>query len=101
MKNSRYLLVLALLLILAAACAPGPNALANSPNEEGEVDGFWAGLWHGFIAPFTFIGSIFSARVHFYEVHNNGLWYNLAYFIGLTSILGGGGGGAAARRRKR
>jgi hypothetical protein len=98
MKNVKYLFVLALVVILVG-CAPGPNPMAKTADEEGEVAGFWAGLWHGFIAPFTFIGSIFSDKVHFYEVHNNGFWYNLAYFIGLTSILGGGGGGAASRRR--
>ena len=99
MKNARFLLLLALVVILVG-CAPGPNPMAKTANEEGEVAGFWTGLWQGFIVPFTLIGSIFSDKVHLYEVHNSGIWYNVGFFIGLTAILGGGGGGAASKRRK-
>jgi len=38
----------------------------------GSVAGFWLGLWHGLIAPITFVISLFSDNVNFYEVHNNG-----------------------------
>lgn len=98
MKRAFCLIVL--VLVLAAGCAPGPNPLADSPDEEGEVAGFWTGLWQGLIAPFTFVASLFFSRVHFYEVHNSGLWYNVGYFLGLTTTLGGGGGGAARGRRR-
>jgi hypothetical protein len=92
--------ILALLLIAMTGCAPGPNDLANSPRDEGgQVAGFWTGLWHGLIAPITFIISLFSPTVHFYEVHNNGNWYNFGFVLGVLTILGGGGGGAAARRK--
>ncbi len=100
MKNMKYLLVFSLVLIVLAGCAPGPNTLAKTPNEEGEVAGFWVGLWHGFIVPFTLIGSIFGAKVHIYEIHNSGIWYNVGFVIGASAIFGGGGGGAASRRCK-
>ena len=87
-----------LLLVVTAGCAPGPNNLANTPNEQGSVAGFWQGLWHGIIAPVTFIVSLFSVNVHMYEVHNNGGWYNFGFLLGMVIILGGGSGGAAARR---
>jgi hypothetical protein len=99
MKRALMIGSLALLLVLMAGCAPGPNGLANSPNEEGNVAGFWQGLWHGIIAPITFVISLFSPNVHMYEVHNNGNWYNLGFLLGLIIILGGGGGGAARSRR--
>ena len=101
MKRALSLGILALLLIAMAGCAPGPNELVNSPDEDEDVAGFLTGLWHGLIAPITFIVSLFSRTVHFYEVHNNGNWYNIGYVIGVMSILGGGGGGAAARRSRK
>lgn len=86
-----------ILLLLAAGCAPGPNQLAGTPDNAGDVAGFWMGLWHGFIAPVTFIISLFSDNVHLYDVHNNGNWYNFGFVLGLAIIFGGGGGGACRR----
>lgn len=94
------LTALALTVFLLAACAPGPNQLADVPNEEGDLAGFWQGLWHGIISPFTFIASLFFQGVHIYEVHNNGAWYNLGFLLGAATVLGGGGGGAARRSRR-
>jgi hypothetical protein len=69
------------------------------PNdEEGRVAGFWLGLWHGIIAPVTFVISLFSDKVHVYEVHNNGNWYTFGFLLGLAIVLGGGGGAAARKR---
>lgn len=101
MKKSLVLAGVTLALVTVIGCAPGPNQLAKSPDQEGEVAGFWKGLWHGIIAPITFIVSLFSDNVHMYEVHNNGNWYNLGFLIGMVIILGGGGGGACSRSRRR
>lgn len=101
MRKSLVLAGVTLAIIIVTGCAPGPNQLAKSPDEEGDVAGFWKGLWHGIIAPITFIVSLFSDNVHMYEVHNNGNWYNLGFLIGMVIILGGGGGGACSRSRRR
>ena len=87
--------------LVLAGCAPGPNALSQSPDGDGEVAGFWHGLWHGVITPVTFVISLFSYRVYIYEVHNNGDWYNFGFLIGASIVLGGSGGGAARGRRAR
>src|SRR6056297_4174840 len=101
MKRFAGLLGIAIILIiLLAGCAPGPNTFADTPDAEGEVVGFWNGIWHGFISPVTFIGSLFSDAVSIYEVHNNGGWYNFGFLFGATMIFGGGGGGAAHSRRR-
>ena len=100
MKEKKVLIVLAVVLLVVVSCAPGPNEMAKSPDEEGKVAGFWWGLWHGIITPVTFIISLLDQSVQMYEVHNNGGWYNFGYLLGLVVILGGGGGGAG-RRRKR
>ena len=99
MRRVLVLGIVVVLLVTLAACAPGPNELAKSPDEEGGIAGFWRGLWHGIIAPVTFVVSLFSDSVSVYEVHNNGGWYNFGFLLGLSIIFGGGGGGAARARR--
>jgi hypothetical protein len=88
------------LLVLFAGCAPGPNASVDRPDEEGEVAGFWRGIWHGLIAPVTFVISLFSDSVTIYEVHNSGGWYNFGFLFGMMIVFGGGGGGTACSRRR-
>jgi hypothetical protein len=99
MKKFLVFFILAIMLLTLAGCTAGSNAMVNSPNEKGEVAGFWQGLWQGFIAPFTFIISLFSDNIHMYEVHNNGGWYNFGFLFGLSIIFGGSGRGSARRRR--
>ena len=99
MNKSTTLLIIALLaVLLLAGCAPGPNPAVQSPDAEGIIAGFWFGLWHGFIAPVTFIISIFVESVHFYEVHNNGIWYNLGFLLGISVAFGGSSAGACKSR---
>jgi hypothetical protein len=77
--------------------------------EKGGVDqvigshtyGFWSGLLHGFIAPFDFIGMLFSDHIVMYAPNNNGAWYAFGFLIG-----SGGWGflsnkGARYRRRPK
>jgi hypothetical protein len=100
MKRALALCGVILLLLTLSGCAPGPNSMADTADSEGEIAGFWLGLWQGIIAPITFIISLFSDKVHMYEVHNNGGWYNFGFLLGMMIILGGSGGGAARRRCK-
>jgi hypothetical protein len=102
MSKRKVALFLALCAALAllASCAPGLNELAGVPSRTGVVAGFWRGLWNGAIAPVTFIISLFDRNVQMYDVHNNGAWYNLGFFLGITALFGTGAGGARARRRR-
>ena len=86
--------------LLLGACAAGPNDLAGTASADGDVAGFWLGLWHGFIALVTFVISLFTDSVSVYEVHNNGGWYDFGFVLGLLIALGGGGGGASRGRRR-
>jgi hypothetical protein len=94
------ILAAVVVLLALAGCAAGPNTLQGSPDSEGEVAGFWLGLWHGIIAPITFIVSLFSDTVEMYDVHNNGGWYNFGFLLGVMIIFGGGGGGTCRGRRR-
>lgn len=49
--------------------------------------GFWSGLWHGIVAPFSFIGSLFSDTIAMYAVNNNGGWYDFGFVLG-SGIFG-------------
>jgi hypothetical protein len=90
MKNKIILLLAIILVLSLSACAPGPNRLVKTPGIEGKVAGFWLGVWHGLIAPLTFIVSVFSDKVGIYEVHNSGNWYNFGFVLGAGLFLGGG-----------
>lgn len=88
------------LVLLLAACAPGANDVAGSADPSGAGPyGFWWGLWHGVIAPVTFVISLFSESVGVYEIHNTGGWYDFGFLFGLSLAFGGPGGAAARGRR--
>jgi hypothetical protein len=99
MKNKLILpIVIIALMILVTACFAGANPSEKVPDDFGVTAGFLRGLWHGIIAPFTFFVSLFT-DIHFYEVHNNGGWYNFGFVIGAGIIFSGGG--RASRMKKR
>ncbi len=81
-------------LLLVASCAASGNPEAGGP---GAQPGFLYGLWHGIIAPVTFIVSLFTDQVGIYEVDNSGAWYDFGYVLGLSIVFGGGVGGASRR----
>lgn len=91
----RKILILAVLimLLLITACAPGMND--RTPERPA---GFFWGIWHGWIAPFSLIFSIFIPEVSIYEVNNTGFWYDFGFYI---AIVGGFGGLALSRKKRR
>lgn len=98
MRNAFVVVVLVMALLALVGCVAGPNALVNTPDEAGRVAGFWQGLWHGIIAPVTFVISLFSDTVHVFETHNNGNWYVFGFLLGLMAVWGGGGRASSRRR---
>ena len=97
MKKTYLLGLLFFGALFLTSCVAGPNTAAHIAASDGSLAGFWLGLWHGMIAPITFIISLFSNNVSFYEVHNNGGWYNFGFVLG-AGILFGGSGSASSRR---
>lgn len=95
-RLARAALLLAAALVLAS-CAAGPNELTDG----GADAGFWYGLWHGIIAPITFLISLFTDDVNVYEVSNNGNWYDFGFVLGLSMAFGGAAGSGSAGRRVR
>lgn len=93
--------IMIIVLLSFSSCAAGPNVMTNLENQEGEVAGFWQGLWHGIISPVTFIISLFNKNVSIYEVHNSGGWYNFGFIFGVMIIFSGSSGGAGKVTRSR
>lgn len=80
-------------IVLLAGCADAVNVqdcLTNKPA------GFLHGLWHGFVAPVSFVASLFVDSVAFYAINNSGGWYDFGFVVGAGILFGGGG--SAARR---
>src|SRR5690554_2525889 len=96
-RNLAGLAILLMLVLVLGSCAPGPNPVVGSAHD-GDPAGFLPGLWHGFIAPFTFVVSLFTDSVNVYEVHNSGGWYDFGFVLGAGILLGGGGAGSRRRR---
>jgi hypothetical protein len=77
-KKAALLFALVILLILSG-CA---NNEVVEPCLSGHKYGFFGGLWHGFIAPFDFIGMLFNNKITMYAQNNNGGFYALGFLIG-------------------
>lgn len=71
---------------LVSACASQIDA---GVAKDAGTPGFLWGMWHGFIFPWSFIGSLFNPDVAVYAVPNKGGWYDFGFFLGIT-VLGGG-----------
>lgn len=85
----------AALAFLLAACTATQATGTSQP----DTPGFWLGLWHGFIAPITFLVSLFSDTVRLYAVPNVGRWYDFGFMLGIGGFSGGIFAGSRRRRR--
>lgn len=93
MKKTNVLRVLALIVIAVAVtgCADVENV---SDCLSDNSYGFWGGLWHGCIAPISFIGSLFSDNIAVYAVNNTGKLYDFGFVLGAGILLGRFRGGS-------
>jgi hypothetical protein len=68
-----------LIILIITGCAN--NEVVNQCLT-GHKYGFLGGLWHGFIAPFDFIGMLFNNEITMYAQNNNGGLYALGFLLG-------------------
>lgn len=76
--------MLLLLTLSVAACANQPTPQVTHP-----LPGLLWGLVHGFLAPLSFIGSLFL-DMRMYAFPNDGLWYDFGFVVGSGILFGGG-----------
>jgi len=79
--RQRNLLVIFLLLIIVMLTGCAKNEVIDQCLT-GHRYGFFGGLWHGFIAPFDFIGMLFNRDITMYAPNNNGGFYALGFLLG-------------------
>jgi hypothetical protein len=91
MKLKLLLPLLLILVVSLSGCFPGGGTYdRQSPA------GFFSGIWHGWIAPFSLIAGIFNSDVRVYEPNNTGWFYDFGFYI---AIIGGFGGINLTRRK--
>jgi fructose-specific phosphotransferase system IIC component len=93
MRRFLPFLLIVLLVTLFAGCFPGGGSY--SP---GDRAGFFSGVWHGWIAPFSLIIGLFTDGVRIYEPNNTGWWYDFGFYI---AVIAGFGGIALSRKKKK
>ena len=83
-RKVKLSILIILLLLVLTACVPGKGSYTvNKPA------GFFSGIWHGWIAPFSLIFSFFSRGVRMYEPINTGFAYELGFYMAIISGFGG------------
>ena len=89
--NPKKLILLSLFVLVAlflfSSCAEVQNIESC---KTGHIYGFFGGLWHGIIAPVSFVISLFSDHVAVWAVNNNGGWYSFGFLLGVGSLGFGG-----------
>ena len=100
-KYFRFGLMLAGVVLLAAMMSSCAYKGTAGQTIGGNPYGFLSGLLHGFIAPFDFIGMLFSDRIVMYAPNNNGAWYAFGFLIGSGGWGFLGSHGANYRRKSR
>ena len=87
MKKNYFILFAVLLLVVIFTGCADVESVCAAP--EAHIYGFWGGLWHGIIAAWAFIGSLFSDNIAVYAVNNNGGWYDFGFLLGVGAFTGG------------
>lgn len=84
-KHLTYLLIIIFCSFLFLSCADKQVDIQSCLN--GHVYGFWGGLWHGIISPFSFIYSLFNDETAVWAINNNGNWYTFGFLLGTGSLF--------------
>ncbi len=85
MKKLWMLLIIIVTISLFTSClATGDILLIGE-----KPAGFLLGIWHGWIAPFALILSLFIDGVRIYAPYNTGWWYDAGFYIAIISGFGG------------
>ena len=88
LRRIRPLLILGAFLLVFGSCTASQPPFDAAASIE-PIPGFFKGFWHGFIAPISFIVSLFTKEVRIYAFPNAGRWYDLGFMLGIHGFSGG------------
>lgn len=83
-KTALLAIIITIILITLTGCVPGDGTRTSS-----KPAGFFWGILHGWLAPFSLIIGIFNKNIRVYEVMNKGWWYDFGFYIAVISGFGG------------
>ncbi len=96
-KYTKYKAIAIVVILLISLAFIMSGCMPYSDNyTQASPAGFFDGILHGWVAPFTLIHSFFGDG-GIYAVNNTGFPYDLGFYL---SILGGFGGFSLSRGRK-
>ena len=95
MKTKNFFITILLMLFVLLVFSSCAEVQQVEACKTGHTYGFFCGLWHGIIAPVSFVCSLFSNHIAVWAVNNNGGWYSFGFLIGVGSL--GFGGSKASR----
>jgi hypothetical protein len=87
MKKAMNIKLFILFIIIFALSSCADVTIVNECIKD-EPYGFWGGLWHGFISPWSFIGSLIWDDIAMYALNNNGGWYDFGFVLGSGILFG-------------
>ena len=79
----KYSLLLMLYFLFSCAAKPKGEMVSLVKDSSG----LWAGLWQGFILPFSLLGKIFNLNIGIHEIHYSGTLYWIGFFIGFILLM--------------
>ena len=82
LKTAIAFLFIAILFSSCAKVTPIEECVFDDPY------GFLGGLWHGIIAPISFVLSLFFDDIAMYAVNNTGGWYDFGFVLGAGILFG-------------
>ena len=82
MRSIASIVLLVFVTTLLSAC----GFAGSAPVQPGHPPGFFVGVWHGLLAPWTLILRAFLP-IKMYEVPNSGWLYDFGFLIGITGSM--------------
>ena len=83
MKKIKWIAISILIFLLFTSCA---DTVPYEVLTEDTPYGFWSGIWHGIIAPISFIGSLMWDDISMYAINNNGGWYDFGFWLAVGGL---------------
>jgi hypothetical protein len=97
-RVAQMVILSAFIFLLCVSLTGCADTMTFTQASKAQPVGFWYGVWHGMIAPFGWIVSLFSDSTAIYAIYNNGGWYDFGFMLGIGGLSSST---SSATRRRR